>query len=174
MYQCGVAGILDLINGKRACKRSNAETLKRSQKIAEECNKCSISVTYDLTIANVAMQLQAEKKPTYDYVFIHLGPLHITYAFFSILGKYLAESGASHILNKTHVTERGTLKSFLSGKSYNRCKRSDQLFGAAMEILHVQAFADQYDWDRFKTVVSNEVYTTHTEKTFMNILQTKN
>ena len=120
------------------------------------------------------MQLQAEKKPTYDYVFIHLGPLHITCAFFSILGKYLAESGASHILNKTHVTERGTLKSFLSGKSYNRCKRSDQLFGAAMEILHVQAFADQYDWDRFKTVVSNEVYTTHTEKTFMNILQTKN
>ena len=37
-----------------------AETLKRSQKVAEECNKYNISVTYDLAIAKVAMQLQAE------------------------------------------------------------------------------------------------------------------
>ena len=33
-----------------------------------------------------------------------------------------------------------------------------------MEILHVQDFVDQYDGDRFKTVVSNELHTTHTEK----------
>ena len=59
-----------------------AETLKRPQKVAEECNKYNISVTYDLAIAKVAMQLQAEEKPTYDNVFIHLGPFHITCAFF--------------------------------------------------------------------------------------------
>ena len=81
-----------------------------------------------------------------------------------MLGKYLAESGGSHILNETHVIEKGSLKSFLSGKSYNRCKRSHQLLEAAMEILHVQAFVDQYDGDRFKTVVSNELHTIHTEK----------
>ena len=122
-------------------------------------------MTYDLAIAKVAMQLQAEEKPTYDNVFIHLGPFHITCAFFfSMLGKYLAESGGSHILNETHVIEKGSLKSFLSGKSYNRCKRSHQLLEAAMEILHVQAFVDQYDGDRFKTVVSNELHTMHTEK----------
>ena len=33
-----------------------------------------------------------------------------------------------------------------------------------MEILHVQAFVDQYDGDRFKTIVSNELHTIHTEK----------
>ena len=33
-----------------------------------------------------------------------------------------------------------------------------------MEILHVQAFVDQYDGDRFKTVVSSELHTIHTEK----------
>ena len=33
-----------------------------------------------------------------------------------------------------------------------------------MEILHVQAFVDQYDGDRFKAVVSNELHTIHTEK----------
>ena len=36
-----------------------AETLKRSQKVPEESNKYSISVTYDLAIAKVPMQLQA-------------------------------------------------------------------------------------------------------------------
>ena len=55
-----------------------AETLKESQKVAEECNKYSISVTYDLAIAKVAMQLEAEEKPTYDNVL-------------EMLGKYLAE-----------------------------------------------------------------------------------
>ena len=59
-----------------------AEMLKRSQDVAEECNKYTISVTYDLAIAKVAMQLQAEEKPTDDNVFIHLGPFHITCAFF--------------------------------------------------------------------------------------------
>ena len=62
-----------------------------------------------------------------------------------MFGKYLAESGGSHILNETHVIENGSLKSFLSGKSYKRCKRSHQLLEAAMEILHVHTFEDRYD-----------------------------
>ena len=84
---------------------------------------------------------------------------------FSMLGKYLAESGESIILSETHVIEKGSpLKSFLSGKSYNRCKRSHQLLEVSMEILYVQVFVDQYDGDRFKTVVSYELHTIHTEK----------
>ena len=47
----------------------------------------SISVTYDLAIAKVAMQLQAEEKSAYHNVFIHIGPFHITCTFFSMLGK---------------------------------------------------------------------------------------
>ena len=82
-----------------------------------------------------------------------------------MLGKYLAESGGLHILNETHVIQTGSLKSFLSGKSYNGCKRSHQLLEAAMGILHVEAIVDQYDGDRFKTVISNELHTIHTEKT---------
>ena len=88
------------------------------------------------------MQFQGEEKPTYDNIFIRLGPFYITCAFFSMLGKYIAESGGSHILNETHVIEKGSLKSFLSGKSYNRRKRSHQLLEVAMEILHIQAFVD--------------------------------
>ena len=33
-----------------------------------------------------------------------------------------------------------------------------------MEILHAQAFVDEYDGDRFKTVISNELHTIHKEK----------
>ena len=121
-------------------------------------------MNYDLAIAKVAMQLQSEEKLTYDNVFIHLGPFHITCTFFSMLGKYLAELGESHILNETHVIEKGSLKSFLSGKSYNRCKRSHLVTEAAMEILYVQTFVDQFDGDRFETVVSNQLHTIHTEK----------
>ena len=86
-----------------------AVTFKRSQKVAEECNKYSMSVTYDLGIAKVAMQLQAEEKPTNDNIFIHLTPFHITCAFFSMLGKNLTESGGPHILDEAHVIEKGSL-----------------------------------------------------------------
>ena len=93
-----------------------------------------------------------------------LDPFASLVHFFSMLGNYLAESGGSHILNETHVIEKGSLKSFLSGESCNRCKRSHQLHEVAMEILHVQAFVDQYDGDIFKTVINNELHTIHTEK----------
>ena len=105
------------------------------------------------------MQLEAEEKPTYDNVFIHLGPFYITCTFFSMLGKYLAEQGGPHILNETHVIEKRSLKSFLSGKSYSRCKRSHQLLGAAMEILK------QLSAMNFTQYIE--------KKTFTNILQAK-
>ena len=63
MYHCGLAGIPVMVHGKGTCKtllkEMNesptsisvvAETLKRSQKVAEECNKNSILVTYDLAL----------------------------------------------------------------------------------------------------------------------------
>ena len=115
MYQCGLAGIPGMVHRKKVwyLKQINevSEILKQSQKVAAECNKYSISVTYDIATAKLAMPILAEEKPTYHNVFIHLGLFHITCAFFSMLGKYLAESGGPHILNETHVIEKGSLKS---------------------------------------------------------------
>ena len=117
-----------------------AETMKRSQAIAEECNKSSISVTYDLAIAKIAMQLQSTESPKYDNLFINLGGFHIEMAFFAAMGKYVSDSGGPHIINETHVLEKGSMVSFISGKGYNRCKRIHQLFAASMEILHFEAY----------------------------------
>ena len=88
------------------------ETLKRSLSIANECGRKTIAVTYDLAIAKLALQIQHEEKPTFDRVFIALGSFHIEMAFFSALGKIIAESGGPHILNESEVLATGSLKSF--------------------------------------------------------------
>ena len=73
------------------------------------------------------MQLQAEEKSTYDNVFIHLGTFHITCAFSSMIGKQLAESDGSHILNESHVIEKGFLKSFLSSMTAEDHRREKRI-----------------------------------------------
>ena len=50
--------------------------------IASESQKENNSVTYDLAIAKLAMQIQAEEKPIFDKIFISLGSFHLEMAFF--------------------------------------------------------------------------------------------
>ena len=66
------------------------ETLKRAQQMASECNMSSISVTYDLAIAKIALEIQAEECPQYDNIFIALGAFHIELSLFGVLEKYIA------------------------------------------------------------------------------------
>ena len=65
MYQCGLAGIPGMVHRKKVwyLKQINevSEILKQSQKVAEECNKYSISVTYDIATAKLAMPILAEE-----------------------------------------------------------------------------------------------------------------
>ena len=75
------------------------ETLKRTQQVAAEFNMTSISVTYDLAIAKIALEIQAEERPQYDNIFIALGAFHIELSLFGVLGKYIAESGEPYLLN---------------------------------------------------------------------------
>ena len=63
------------------------ETMKRAQKIAKECSRKTIAVTYDLAIAKSSMQLQAAESPTYDNLFITMGAFHAELAFFFRLRK---------------------------------------------------------------------------------------
>ena len=68
------------------------------------------------------MQLQAEESPTYDNLFTNMVGFHIELAFFSALGEYIEESGRPHILQEAGVIRKFSLKSFIMGKAYNRCK----------------------------------------------------
>ena len=110
-----------------------AETLKRAIQIADECGKTQIASTYDLAIAKMALQIQKAESPLYDRVFVNLGAFHVELAFFCAVGKYIAESGGPFILSESGVLQSGSLKGFINGKAYNRCKRLHELLSASME-----------------------------------------
>ena len=117
------------------------ETLNRGIQIANECSSQSLCVTYDLAIARMAMKIQQEESPKYDRLFINFGSFHIELAFFHSIGSYIELSGGGgDVLSLAGIIASDSLKGFISGTHYNRCKRIHSKFAAAMEILHFNAF----------------------------------
>ena len=116
------------------------ETLKRAFGFANQSERDSIAVTYDLATAKLAMQLQNDESPKYDKIFVAMGSFHMELAMFGAIGKYIAESGAEHLLHETHVIEIGSLNGYFHGENYNRWKQSHQLLALALDIKYFQAF----------------------------------
>ena len=77
-------------------------------------------MTHNLTITKMALQLQEEEAPKFDISFVTLGGFHIQGAVFVVFGKYIAKCGGPDILNECHITEKRSLKSFISGKGYKK------------------------------------------------------
>ena len=92
----------------------------------------------DLGIAKIAMQIQNQK---YDGAFIALGYFHIEMAFFKVLVKIIAQSGGPYILKQCGIS----IKSLISGLSYNKCKRMHEVLAAAFEVLHFERFSDKQE-----------------------------
>lgn len=116
------------------------ETMHQSKKIAEELHQTSIQVTYDLAIAKVALQIQATEKPTFDNLFIHLGPFHIMMAYFKAVGKIISDCGLTNVMVESGLLANGSVNGFLDGKHFNRCKRLHPLVALGLEILHFRSF----------------------------------
>lgn len=130
------------INESPTAKNVVLETLKESQKIAEEVKQCEIEVTYDLAIAKVAMQIQSMEKPLFDNVFIHLGSFHIMLAYFKAIGKFISDCGLMNVAVESRIIASGSVDSFISGKHFNRCKRLHPLMALGLEILHFRFFLE--------------------------------
>ena len=88
--------------------------MKRGQQLAVEFGKREIALTYDLAIAKMAMEIQIEEAPRFDNIFVTLGSFHIEIAFFSVIGKYISESGGPHLLTESGIIENGSLASLTS------------------------------------------------------------
>lgn len=114
--------------------------MNQSLKIAAELRELSISVSYDLAIAKVAMQIQSAKSPTYDSLFIHLGTFHVMIAYFEAVGKFIAGCGLMNIAVDSGLLASGSVESFLLGKHFNRCKRIHPIMSLGLEILNFQLF----------------------------------
>ena len=114
--------------------------MKKSLKISSGCGKHNIAVTYDLAIAKLALQIQAEESPEFDNIFVTLGSFRIEIAFLNAFGKIVSKSGALHLLNESLVLAAGSTNGFIKGNNYNRCKRIHELLSLAFEILHFQSY----------------------------------
>ena len=114
--------------------------MKKSLKISSGCGKHNVAVTYDLAIAKLALQIQAEESPEFDNIFVTLGSFRIEVAFLSAFGKIVSKPGALHLLNESLVLAAGSTNGFIKGKNYNRCKRIHELLSLAFEILHFQSY----------------------------------
>ena len=77
-------------------------------------------------------------------------------AFFSVIGKYISESGGAHLLTESGIIENGSLTSFLLGKGYKRSRRIHQLLALAMEIQHFNSFKLSLQEDDLEELVSLE------------------
>lgn len=147
---------LPQINESPTSRSVVAETMKRSLNIAAEGGRETIAVTYDLAIAKLAMQIQAEETPKYDAIFVALGAFHIEMAFFSALGKVVAESGGPDILNECEVLAGGSLKSFLHGKNYKRCRKMHDILSLSLEVLHFESFLTSIEDGEEVTILMNQ------------------
>ncbi|CAH0721911.1 unnamed protein product, partial [Brenthis ino] len=98
--------------------------------------------TYDLAIAKIALQIQATEKPTFDNLFIHLGPFHIMMAYFKVIGKFIIDSGLPNVMVQSNLLAMGSLNGFLEGKHFNRCKRFHPLVAIGLEVLHFKSFLE--------------------------------
>ena len=103
------------------------------------------------------MQIQSKEKPKYDNIFVNMGAFHIEMAFFKVLGKYIAESGAPFILNESQVLEKGSMKGFMKGKSYNRGKRVHQFLSVAKQVLHLRQYLQQHSESLVHLTVQHEI-----------------
>lgn len=63
----------------------------------------NITVAYDLAIAKLVLQIEAQESPEFDSIFVTLGSFCIEIVFFNACRKTMFKSGATHILNESLV-----------------------------------------------------------------------
>ena len=76
-----------------------------------------------MSLARMALKIQQEESPKYDSLFINFGSFHIEMAFFHLIGSYIELSGGPSILSQAGIIASDSLKGFISGTHFNRCKR---------------------------------------------------
>lgn len=112
-------GYLTQINSSPTDHAVVKETMLRSLKIADECEKIYYNVTYDLAIAKIAFRIQSAEDQ-FTRLFIHLGPFHVMLSYFKAIGKFISGSGLTNILVETETLANGSVNTFLTGKHFNR------------------------------------------------------
>jgi hypothetical protein len=64
-------------------------------------------------------------------------------SYFTAVGKYILDSGLTHILTESGVLAQGSLTDFLNGAIFNRNQQIHPLLAAAFLKLHFNYFLKQ-------------------------------
>lgn len=91
--------------------------MDQSIEILKEFNQPCIQVTYDLTIAKIALKLQATEKHEgilkHSKLFINLGAIHVMISYFKAIEKIIDGCGLSTIMVESELLASGSVPSFL-------------------------------------------------------------
>ena len=72
--------------------------------------------------------------------------LYCKILYFASLAYIVESSGGPEVLCISDVLASGSVRGFLAGKHFNRCKRLHPLFATTLEILHFPGFIEKYGW----------------------------
>lgn len=152
------------------------ETMRQSVQAADECGQRYMQVTYDLAIAKIALQIQANErdenmKNLFAKIFIHFGSFHIQLAYFKAIGKYIDNNGITNIMTDCEVLASGSVNGFIQGKHFNRCKRLHPMISLAIQILHFKSFLNtknNFKIDEVKKFLQNFIEETSDNPTLKN------
>ena len=74
-------------------------------------------------------------------------------AFFSAIEKYISDSGGPYLLNQSRISEKESLKVFITGKRYNRYRRIHQILAAATETYDFSEFDSRFNNERLSATI---------------------
>ena len=101
-----------------------------------------MQVTYDLGIAMIAMPIKSTEKEIFQKLFIHVGLFHLGMAWFGAVGKTVNGRGMPTIITEAQLMGPSSVKSFISEKHFNCCKRTHMLVSLALEQEEFKMFLD--------------------------------
>lgn len=159
-------GYLPNLNASPTSDSVVMRTLQTAVDIADECQQKYIVVTYDLAIASKAYKIRTEMAPRFDRTFIALGSFHTELSFFKVkfvfpstgglflssnsnrgynsfsqvIGKFIDSSGLPKLMVDSNLLADGSVRGFLSGTHFNRCKKLHPVIALSLKMLHFEFF----------------------------------
>lgn len=140
-----IVAYLPQLNSSPTNDRTIHKTLEIAENIRKECGQDHLLLTYDLAMAKPAYKIQIDCAPKFDALFINLGPFHVELTFFKAIGKVINESGIPRIFVSSELISEGSLSGVISGKHFNRCKKTHIIASLAFKVLHFKTFLQEYE-----------------------------
>lgn len=134
------------INDSLTDPRVIQETMRLSLKITSECGKEYFHVTYDSDMTKIAMRIRSSEE-IFERLFIHLELFHIMLSFFKAVGNFIDGCGLTNILVDSGISAHGSVNTFLTGKSFNRCRKIHPLALVFLQHSNIDKFLDTKQYD---------------------------